>query len=80
MTRVFVSGCYDLLHAGHLQFFEEARALGDHLTVCFADEKILWQHKNRRPSLPDDHKMALLSAFPMVDQVVTGDGKTTGLD
>jgi len=80
MTRVFVSGCYDLLHAGHLQFFEEARALGDHLTVCFADEKILWQHKNRRPSLPDDHKMALLSAFPMVDQVVTGDGQTTGLD
>ena len=28
MKKVFVSGCYDILHAGHLQFFEEARALG----------------------------------------------------
>ena len=28
MRKIFVSGCYDILHAGHLQFFEEARALG----------------------------------------------------
>ena len=28
-THVFVSGCYDILHAGHLQFFSEARALGE---------------------------------------------------
>jgi len=39
--RVFVSGCYDILHAGHVQFFTEARALGDHLTVCFASEKFV---------------------------------------
>ena len=36
MKKVFVSGCYDILHAGHLQFFEEARALGDYLIVSFA--------------------------------------------
>lgn len=80
MVRVFVSGCYDILHAGHLQFFEEARALGDHLTVSFANEKILWKHKERRPSLPDDHKRALLKALPMVDEVVAGDGEALGLD
>ncbi|MDA7881248.1 adenylyltransferase/cytidyltransferase family protein [Akkermansiaceae bacterium] len=80
MIRVFVSGCYDLLHAGHLQFFEEARELGDHLTVSFANEGILWSHKSRRPSLPDDHKAALLAALPMVDQVVSGDGEGLGLD
>ena len=80
MVRVFVSGCYDILHAGHLQFFEEARALGDHLTVSFANERILWAHKSRRPSLPDDHKMALLRALPMIDEVVTGDGEGLGLD
>ena len=33
MIKVFVSGCYDIVHAGHVQFFSEARALGDHLTV-----------------------------------------------
>lgn len=80
MVRVFVSGCYDILHAGHLQFFEEAKALGDHLTVSFANEDILWAHKSRRPSLPDDHKMALLRALPMIDEVVTGNGVGLGLD
>lgn len=80
MVHVFVSGCYDLLHAGHLQFFEEARALGDHLTVSFASEAILWNHKNRRPSLPDDHKKALIAALPMVDSVVSCDGEKLGLD
>lgn len=80
MIRVFVSGCYDILHAGHLQFFEEARALGDHLTVSFANEEILWSHKSRRPSLPDDHKKALIGALPMVDEVVSCGGEIQGLD
>ena len=80
MVRVFVSGCYDILHAGHLQFFEEARALGDRLTVSFANEEILWKHKERRPSLPDDHKAALLGSLEMVDEVVAGNGTAKGLD
>ena len=27
--KVFVSGCYDMLHSGHVAFFEEAAAYGD---------------------------------------------------
>ena len=80
MTRVFVSGCYDIVHAGHLQFFREARALGDHLTVSFASAEVLWVHKHRRSSLPDDHKRALLAGLNMVDEVVIGDGLEEGLD
>lgn len=80
MTRVFVSGCYDILHAGHLQFFREARALGDHLTVSFASAEVLWRHKRRRSSLPDDHKRALIEALTMVDEVVVGGGIEEGLD
>ena len=68
MIRVFVSGCYDILHAGHVQFFREARALGDHLTVCFASSDVLWHHKQRRSSLPDEHKRALIAAMEMVDE------------
>ena len=74
MKRVFVSGCYDIIHAGHAQFFEEARALGGHLTVCFASSDVLWRHKQRRSSLPDDHKRAVLAALRMVDEVVVGEG------
>ena len=80
MTRVFVSGCYDIVHAGHIQFFREARALGDHLTVCFASAEVLWLHKHRRSSLPDDHKRAVIAGLDVVDEVVIGTGLDEGLD
>ena len=80
MIRVFVSGCYDILHAGHVQFFREARALGDHLTVCFASNDVLWLHKQRRSSLPDEHKRTLIAALEMVDEVVVGEGHEEGID
>src|SRR5688572_8500544 len=80
MIRVFVSGCYDILHAGHVQFFREARALGDHLTVCFASNDVLWLHKQRRSSLPDEHKRALIAALTTVDEVVVGTGLDEGID
>ena len=80
MKKVFVSGCYDIIHAGHVQFFKEARALGDHLTVCFASDKVLWHHKERRSSLPEEHKLALLKHLSMVDDAVIGENEETGLD
>jgi len=80
MKTVFVSGCYDILHAGHLQFFEEARALGTRLVVSFASKDVLWKHKQRRPSIPDEHKKALLEALWMVDEVVVGTDMDLGLD
>ncbi len=80
MKKVFVSGCYDILHAGHVQFFNEAKALGDHLTVCFASDEVLWLHKKRRPSLPQEHKLALLQSLKMVDDVVIGQNLEPGLD
>jgi cytidyltransferase-like protein len=80
MKRVFVSGCYDIIHAGHVQFFTEARALGDHLTVSFASNEVLWIHKQRRSSLPDEHKQALIASLRMVDEVVVGRGLDEGID
>jgi cytidyltransferase-like protein len=80
MIRVFVSGCYDIVHAGHVQFFTEARALGDHLTVSFASSEVLWIHKQRRSSLPDEHKQGLIAALKMVDEVVVGRGLDEGID
>lgn len=80
MRKVFVSGCYEILHGGHIQFFKDARALGDHLTVSFASADVLWQHKRRRSSIPDDHKRAVLESLSMVDEVVIGRGTEVGLD
>ncbi len=80
MIKVFVSGFYDIVHAGHLQFFREARALGDHLTVSFASAAVLWRYRQRRSSLPDEHKRALLAALDSVDEVVVGTSLDEGLD
>lgn len=80
MKRVFVSGCYDIIHAGHLQFFREARALGDHLTVSFASEDVLWDLKGRRSSVPDEHKKAVLEGLSIVDEVIIGDDNDMALN
>ncbi|GMH69089.1 hypothetical protein TrRE_jg12238, partial [Triparma retinervis] len=92
---VFVSGCYDLLHAGHLQFFKDAKSLAYTLfpssplseipispTLCvsFASEEVLWHHKGRRPSVPDSHKAEILGGLAVVDEVVVGTDRTPGLD
>ena len=80
MKTVFVSGCYDILHAGHLQFFSEARALGDRLVVSFASDAVLKAHKQRASSLPEEHKKALIESLRLVDEVVIGRGHELGLD
>ena len=80
MRHIFVSGCYDIIHAGHVQFFKEAKALGDFLTVSFASSDVLWAHKQRRSSLPDEHKKGILEALTVVDQVIIGKGTDHGLD
>ncbi len=80
MITVFVSGCYDILHGGHIEFFRQARALGDRLVVCFASGDVLVAHKQRPSAMPEVHKRALLQALRDVDEVVLGDGPELGLD
>jgi cytidyltransferase-like protein len=80
MVTVFVSGCYDILHAGHIEFFRQAKQLGDRLIVCFASNDVLVTHKQRPSAMPEAHKRALLEALRDVDQVVLGEGRELGLD
>ena len=58
MKKVFVSGCFDVLHGGHLEFFEQAKALGDYLIVCLPSDPVLLLHKNRTPWIPLEHKLS----------------------
>lgn len=81
MKTVFVSGCFDILHAGHVQFFQEAKSLGDKLIVSFASEQVLYNHKQRKSSIPDLHKKVLIESLKYVDEVVIGENtKDIGLD
>lgn len=81
IKKVFVSGCYDILHGGHIEFFNQAKALGDYLIVCFASDKTLEIYKNKKSSIPEMHKRKILESLRMVDEVVMGDYyKEAGID
>lgn len=80
MRRIFVSGCFDILHAGHTMFFKQARALGDHLTVSVASDEVLRLYKGRLPSLPLDNKVALIESLRDVDRVVISSNEEIPLD
>jgi cytidyltransferase-like protein len=73
MIKVFVSGCYDILHGGHIEFFETAKKLGDYLIVSIAGDKALWHYKNRKPSIPTEHKKRLISSLSVVNEVIISD-------
>ena len=45
--KVFVSGCYDMLHSGHVAFFEEASTHGD-LYVGIGSDRTIRDLKNRK--------------------------------
>jgi cytidyltransferase-like protein len=70
IRKVFVSGCYDILHAGHIAFLKAAKALGDYLTVCYASDEVLFLCKGRISSIPEDQKAIVIGSLQFVDRVV----------
>ncbi len=72
---VTVNGSFDLLHAGHLDFLEEAKKQGDVLFVGInTDESIRSGKGPTRPIIPQEDRAALLAALACVDYVVIMDG------
>jgi cytidyltransferase-like protein len=81
MTTVMVSGCFDILHAGHLRFLWDAREQGDRLIVCLASDESVQRHKGREPALPFEHRAQLLYQLGCVDMVCKANStETLGLD
>ena len=68
---VMTNGCFDILHAGHVAYLEEARKLGDRLIVAVNDDASVRRLKGAaRPVNPLDQRMAVLAALKSVDWVV----------
>jgi len=65
MKKVFVSGCYDLLHSGHVAFFEEAATHGD-LYVGIGSDKTLLELKARRPINSEQERLYMVKALKTV--------------
>jgi D-beta-D-heptose 7-phosphate kinase/D-beta-D-heptose 1-phosphate adenosyltransferase len=68
---VFTNGCFDLLHAGHVRYLNEARALGEVLVVGLnADSGVRRLKGPGRPVLPESERAEILAALAAVDAVV----------
>jgi D-beta-D-heptose 7-phosphate kinase/D-beta-D-heptose 1-phosphate adenosyltransferase len=76
-TVVFTNGIFDMLHAGHVQFLRQAKALGNVLVVGLNSDSCV-QHLRGHgwPINSAQDRMALVAALDMVDHVVLFDEDT----
>ena len=68
---VMTNGCFDILHAGHVTYLEQARRLGDRLVVAVNDDDSVRRLKGeKRPINVSSRRMAVLAGLESVDWVV----------
>ena len=74
---VFTNGVFDLLHRGHVEYLEEARALGDRLVVGVNSDASVRRIKGpERPFVPAAERAGLLAALACVDLAIVFDEDT----
>ncbi len=69
MKKIVVSGGFDPVHIGHLKMLEEAKYLGDHLTVILNSDSFL-KEKKGFVFMPFKERKKILSGFKAVDKVI----------
>ena len=76
MTKVFVSGCFDVLHSGHILFFEEAAQYGD-LHVSIGSDNTIKSLKNRETLYNEKERLYMVSSLKYVHKafIAKGSGK-----
>ena len=68
---VFTNGCFDIIHAGHVAYLEQARQLGDRLIVAVNSDDSVRRLKGKgRPINPVERRMAVLAGLESVDWVL----------
>jgi len=71
---VVTNGCFDLLHAGHINSFEKAKELGDVLIILLNSDQSVKRFKGeKRPIVPQNQRAKVLAAIENVDYVIIFD-------
>lgn len=71
--KVFVSGCYDMLHSGHVAFFEEAASYGD-LYVGIGSDRTIRDLKNRKTINTERERLYMVKAIRYVKDAFVNSG------
>lgn len=68
---VFTNGCFDIIHVGHVDYLEKAKALGDVLVVGLNSDESIRRIKGKdRPVNIQEHRKRVLEALKPVDLVI----------
>jgi len=73
MPKVFVSGCFDLLHSGHIAFLEQASAYGD-VIVALGSDRTCRGLKGHPPVVPEEERLYMLRAISHVSEAFISQG------
>lgn len=74
---VFTNGCFDVLHAGHVDYLNKARALGDILIVALNSDNSVRKIKgSKRPIIPLEQRAFIITNLKSVDFVTVFDEET----
>lgn len=71
--KVFVSGCYDLLHSGHVEFFQQASRFGD-LYVGIGSDATYMEYKHRKPIFPQEERLFMVRNIKQVTDAYINQG------
>lgn len=74
MKKVFVSGCYDLLHSGHVEFFQQASQFGD-LYVGIGSDATYLEYKHRKPMFPQEERLFMVRNIKAVKEAYINEGR-----
>ena len=74
---VFTNGCFDILHAGHIDYLEKAKALGDVLIVGVNSDASVKRIKGeKRPVVKQKYRLRLLEGVQSIDHIMLFDDNT----
>ncbi len=71
--KVFVSGCYDLLHSGHVEFFRQASEYGD-LYVGIGSDRTILNYKNHKTLYSEQERLFMVKAIRYVKDAFINEG------
>ena len=71
--KVFVSGCYDLLHSGHVEFFRQAAEYGDVYVGIGSDATVL-HYKNHKTLYPEQERLFMVKSIRYVKDAFINQG------
>ena len=70
MIKGFTQGTYDMFHIGHLNLLRNAKDHCDYLIVGVNSDDLVENYKHKRPIIPVEERVEIISAIRYVDQVI----------